>query len=275
MATSSCWSITRPSPRATAASTSAALRRFRSGTPPSEGGKGIGSRQGLGRALEQQPRRRRQRPARPRRQAVRRVEQLPHHPGRRADHGLPQRQAGRRSRPAGELLGPQAAGRRQRADPAPDSRRRDPLAEHLCPRDPARRGQQDAGRARREGLPAGLQRQEPRRLGRPDRELRGRRRRPACKPHKGGTIYYNEELKRLRRPGRVQAAAGRQQRPGDPIPRPRRHRLCRHVRAPGPRRRRSPVRESSTRGRPTARPTAWSPPSAATSGRSASGTSRK
>ena len=33
--------------------------------------------------------------------------------------------------------------------------------------------------------------------------------------------------------------------------------------------------KSSTRGRPTARPTAWSRPSAATSGRSASGTSRR
>ena len=51
-----------------------------------------------------------QRPARPRRQAVRRMEPVPHHPGRRADDDLPQRQAGRRPRPDGKLLeGPQEA----------------------------------------------------------------------------------------------------------------------------------------------------------------------
>ena len=39
-----------------------------------------------------------------------------------------------------------------------------------------------------------------------------------------------------------------------------------HVRAPGPRRHAPPSTPSSTRGSTTARPTAWSPPSAATSG---------
>ena len=54
-----------------------------------------------------------------------------------------------------------------------------------------------------------------------------------------------------------------------------RHRLRRHVRAPGARRRRRASTPSSTRASPTARPTAWSPRSAATCARSASGTSRR
>ena len=37
---------------------------------------------------------------------------------------------------------------RQRADPAPDARRRDPLAEHLRPRDPRDRGERDPPQAR-------------------------------------------------------------------------------------------------------------------------------
>jgi hypothetical protein len=41
-----------------------------------------------------------------------------------ARHGVPQRQAGGRFRPVGELLEPQAAAAAQRADPAADARRR-------------------------------------------------------------------------------------------------------------------------------------------------------
>ena len=48
------------------------------------------------------------------RQAVRPVEHLPHPHGRRAGHGLSQRQARGRSRPAGELLEPRAAAAAER-----------------------------------------------------------------------------------------------------------------------------------------------------------------
>ena len=64
---------------------------------------------------------------------------LPHPPGRRQDDGLPERQARRRSRHDGELLGPEGAALGTRADPAADARRRDPLAQHLRPRDSRRR----------------------------------------------------------------------------------------------------------------------------------------
>ena len=46
-----------------------------------------------------------------------------------------------------------------------------------------------------------------------------------CQPKKGGTIYTKGRVRRFRRPRRVSAAAGRQQRPGHPLPRQGRHRL--------------------------------------------------
>ena len=61
-------------------------------------------RQGQRRPVEQQPRLARQGPASPGRQAVRPVEQVPHPPGGRAGDRLSERQASRRSCPAGELL---------------------------------------------------------------------------------------------------------------------------------------------------------------------------
>ena len=80
-----------------------------------------------------------QRPVGARRQAVRRVEQSPHRHGERSRQRLAERPARRRSRGDGELLRPQAAGAAARADFTADARRRDPLAEHLHPRDWRRR----------------------------------------------------------------------------------------------------------------------------------------
>ena len=80
-----------------------------------------------------------------------------------------------------------------------------------------------------------------------------------CKPKKGGNIYTKEEYGDFVGPARVPAAAGRQQRPGDPLPRQGPAVARRHVRAADPRRRRRRSTRSSTRGSSTARPTAWSP----------------
>ncbi len=67
-----------------------------------------------------------------------------------------------------------------------------------------------------------------------------------------------EGAHRLHGQARVQAAARRQQRPGDPLPRRRRYGLRGHVRASDPRRRSIPSSPSrSTRARPMARRTAW------------------
>ena len=113
-------------------------------------------------------------------------------------------------------------------DPTADSRRRNPLAERPVP---ARstpteanawlRGD-DAGRFR-----AGVQRQGLHRLARPGRRNYESRRRDACKSEQGGTICTDARVRRLRRPTGVQAPAGRQQRPGDPLPGRGRHRLRR------------------------------------------------
>ncbi len=63
---------------------------------------------------------------------------FPHPPTRRTDHGVSQRQARRQQRPPGELLEPQDAAVEERSDPAANARQRDPLAQHLRPRDPLR-----------------------------------------------------------------------------------------------------------------------------------------
>ena len=111
------------------------------------------------------------------------------------DDGLPQRQAGRRPRPAGELLRtarlPLLA---QGADPAPDPRRRDPLAQPLRPRDPGRRGQRDPAQARRPraSRPSSTARTSPAGPAR-STTTRSRTAPSVCKPKKGGTIYTKEE----------------------------------------------------------------------------------
>ena len=86
---------------------------------------------------------------------------------------------------------------------------------------------------------------------------------------KGRHDLLQQGVDRLRGPARVQAAARRQQRPGDPLSRERRHGLRGNVRAPDARRHHREIRPSSTRGSRTAQPTAWSRPSAAISAPSA------
>ncbi len=168
------------------------------------------------------------------------------------------------------------AHRRPRSDPAPDPRPRDPLAEHRRPRDPARRGQQDPRRARRRGLPARSSTARTSPTG-PDRSRTTRSSDGVlrCKPHKGGAIYYNEELNDFAArvefklpPGGNNGLAIRYPGHGDTAYLG----MCElQVLDDGDQR----VTARSTRARRTARPTAWSPPSAATCGRSASGTSRR
>ena len=86
---------------------------------------------GLRRPVQQHARHARPRSAGAGRQAVRRVEQLPHPPDRRPHLGVAERQARRRRRRDGELLGPLEAAARQGPDHAADPRRRNPLAQPL------------------------------------------------------------------------------------------------------------------------------------------------
>ena len=57
-----------------------------------------------------------------------------------------------------------------------------------------------------------------------------------CRPKKGGTIFTKEEYADFVARVEFQLPPGRQQRPGHPLSRLRRHRLRRHVRDPGARR---------------------------------------
>ena len=161
-------------------------------------------------------------------------------------------------------------------DPAPDARRRDPLAEPLHPRDSRRRGQRDPAQARRRRAsrtsstartsPAGPARST---------STRSRTAPSSAGRSKGGTIYTKEEYADFVARVEYQAAARRQQRPGHPLSRQGRHGLRRHVRGAGARRHRPAVRQ--------ARPAAVQRlglrhgrrRTAATCGRSASGTSRR
>ena len=118
-----------------------------------------------------------------------------------------------------------------------------------------RRRPDSAGGSR---LHRALQRPRPRRLDRRRRRLRGQGRRHRLQGGPGRHAVHQGPLSELRRPPRVQAAAGRQQRPRDPLPRIGRLRLRRHDRAAGPRRHRSDSTPTSIRARRTARPTAWS-----------------
>ena len=92
-------------PRPTAAFTFGRRRRCKSGTTPRKGANGTSAPIRGAAACGTTARRTGQRPARPGRQAVRRVEQLPHPDGRRARHRLSQRQARRRSTPAWKTSG--------------------------------------------------------------------------------------------------------------------------------------------------------------------------
>ena len=150
-------------------------------------------RQGLRRPVEQHARRRRQGPAGPGRQAVRRVEQLSHPPGRRADtvylNGKLVVDDARmenfwdRKRPLPEG-GP---------DPAPDARRRDPLAQRLRPRDPRRRGERaDLRRAREAGFETVFNGKDFTGWAGPVENYEVKDGAIVCKPKKGGTIYTKE-----------------------------------------------------------------------------------
>ena len=152
-------------------------------------------RQRLRRPVEQRRRRTRQRPARPGRQAHRRVEHVPDHSGRCAHHDLLERQARRGSRHPRELLESLAADPGPRPDPAPDARPRDPLAQHRRPRDLPRRGQPDPGQARRQRVFSSIfNGQNLADWAGPIENYEVKDGILQCKEHKGGTIYYNEEL---------------------------------------------------------------------------------
>ena len=80
------------------------------------------------------------------------------------------------------------------ADPAADARRRDPLAQHLRPRDPARRGQRDPPQAqrRRASRTSSTARTSPAGPG-PLENYEVKDGAIVCKPNKGGNIYTKEE----------------------------------------------------------------------------------
>ena len=146
-------------------------------------------------------------------------------------------------------------------DPAPDARRRDPLAEHLRPRDPGRPRRTrllSQARRRRASSRSSTARTSTGWAG-PVENYEVKDGAIVCKPKKGGDALHEGGVRRLRRPARVQAAARRQQRPGDPLPRQGRHgatSACASCRSSTTTRRST---RSSTRGSTTARPTAWSP----------------
>ena len=138
----------------------------------------------------------RQGPPGPGRQADRPVEHVPDHPGRRADHRLPERQAGRRQRRGGELLGlascpwsPAARSSSRRTTTRSSWRN---IAVREIPPDEANKFLAEHGE---KGFRPVFNGKNLADWAGPienyevvDGVLR-------CKPHKGGVIYYNEELK--------------------------------------------------------------------------------
>ena len=147
-----------------------------------------------------------------------------------------------------------------RPDPAADPRRRDPLAQRLPARDPGRRSQRLLrGDDKAQGFAADLQRQGPDRLDRRRGQLRSPRRRDRLQAGQGRRDLHREGVRRLRRAARIQAAARRQQRPGHPLSgqgTTRPTTACASCRCSTTRPRSTP---SSTRASTTAPPTAWSP----------------
>ena len=175
----------------------------------------------------------------------------------------------------GELLRPQAAGAAQEAR---SSCRRTAAkfagaTSSFARSEATRRTGSFAARTRR--VQTRFQRQKPERLGRAAGLLRGRPTAPSSGvTHKGGTIYTKQDYDEFRGAAGIQAAAGRQQWPGHPLSRQRRHGLrgaCANARYSTTITRRPPGRRL-TRGRRTARPTAWSRRCAVTSIPSATGT---
>ena len=179
-------------------------------------------------------------------------------------------------RDPGELLEAHAADPGPRPDPAPDSRPRDPLAEHRRPRDSRRtRPTRSWPSMAREGFHSIFNGQNLADWAGPIENYEVKDGVSAMQAAQGGHDLLQPGAHRLHGPGRVQAAARRQQRSGDPLPghgdtayqacASSRSSTTRTPSTPGP----------STPARRTARPTAWWPPTKATCGRSASGTSRR
>ena len=83
------------------------------------------------------------------------------------------------------------------------------------------------------GFKSDFQRQGFRRLGRAAGLLQSRGRRHCLAARQGRHALHQGRIHQLRRAPRIQAAPRRQQRPGHPLSRLRRHRLRRHVRKPG------------------------------------------
>ena len=131
-----------------------------------------------------------------------------------------------------------------RPDPAADARRRDPLAQPLRPRDRRRGGQQHPALQVESRFRSVFNGKDFTGWAGPVENYEVKDGAIVCKPGKGGTIYTDGGVRRLRGPARVQAAARRQQRPGDPLSRQGRHGLRRHVRAAGARRHASEVRQA-------------------------------
>ena len=158
--------------------------------------------------------------------------------------------------------------------PTADARRRDPLAEHLRPRDPGGRGEPHPGPARRRGIRAVFNGKDFTGWAGPVEKYEVRDGAIVCKPGKGGTIYtkdeYDDFVARLEfrlPPGGNNGLAIRYPGSGDTA--------YGHVRAAGPRFGTPEVCEARLCANTTARPTAWCRLSEAICGRPASGTSRR
>ena len=122
------------------------------------------------------------------------MEPLPHPHGRRARHRLPQRQARRRSRPAGELLEPascrcRSKGPIQLQTHGGEIRWRNIFVREIPPAE-ANAILRKHGDERLRGR---LQRQGLHRLGRPVDKYEVKDGAIVCRPKKGGTIYTKEE----------------------------------------------------------------------------------
>ena len=240
-----------------------------------EGGKwDLGADKGSGGLWNNSENLSRPRSARAGRQAVRRMEHVPHPPGRRTRSPSTSTASWSSITPGWRTSGTASSPlRRTGPDPAADARRRDPLAQHLHPRDPGGRGQRDPPQARRRRLQGRLQRQGFHRLGRADGELRGQGRRHRLQAEEGRQHLHQGGVRATSSPAsstacrRAATTAWRSAIPARASPRPSPCARCRFsTTAP-------PNTRSSTRASTTARPTAWSRRTAATCGRSASGIS--
>ena len=277
-ATSSCWSSTRPCAKADRGIYLRGVPQVQIWDYTEEAKFNLGADKGSGGLWNNSAGRAGQGPARAGRQAVRRVEHVPHRQvGSRVsvwlndklvvDHAIMENYYDRASTPC--RPGARSSSRRTAA--------RSAGATSSSARSAPRKRTRFSARRADEGFSRHLQRHGLRRLGRPAGQLRGQgRQRSSASLRRAARSTGTRRCTRLRCAAGVQAAARRQQRPGDSLPRRGRHGLRGHdanCRSSTTTTRRSVGR--STRGRRTARRTAWWPRRADTSGRSANGTSRK